>query len=450
MNHQDSIYELERSRVELALATSTETSSHHQQHQLSYHLDSKQKHKESNASLTSNAGAPLLNANFSNEILPSSHVDLSSSSLSSLSHPPGDLYSQRFTALILAEAARINDFYASIRTNLLIEVDQFFTSHTPQAAFEATSLPIRNLQASYLPSISSDAQRFSMDTRSPHVSTAPTSPQLANTPPNVTADIFTAARPSLDSSGFSKDEDETRGSADNLLQHELPLAFLPVSHPKKRSKYAAKAQDLYTRIAALQDFVELNYKGFSKALKKFDKVLNGSLLQTLLPTVEKYTWCQENMETEIHHPPVLKSQLILLTDHYATVQCHGDRSKSVLELTQHLRDTVSFERNTVWRDMVGQQRKTQGLEVKPKMIKSKVWHLKIFPGLQVIIPRNLLLCIACLGIAIVLGSVGIFKTGPQNRCFGLLVYATLFWALEVSLSWQIASLMSHLIDPCLH
>lgn len=52
---------------------------------------------------------------------------------------------------------------------------------------------------------------------------------------------------------------------------------------------------------------------------------------------------------------------------YATVCCNGNMSKAQNVLRRQQQEQVSFERNTIWKDMVGQERRAATLHVQVRV-----------------------------------------------------------------------------------
>ena len=115
-----------------------------------------------------------------------------------------------------------------------------------------------------------------------------------------------------------------------------------------------RAISLYTSLCELRSYVQLNKTGFTKVLKKYDKTLDRKL---------KSTYVKSQVEPAY---PFLPSTTQTITDNiakvektYADVVTKGDVERARQELRLHLREHVVWERNTVWREMIGIERKAQ-------------------------------------------------------------------------------------------
>ena len=99
----------------------------------------------------------------------------------------------------------------------------------------------------------------------------------------------------------------------------------------------------YVSLSELKSYVQLNWTGFSKALKKYDKTCNRDFRQHYLSErVEKqYPFLPETREA-------LNEKIVSVEEIYARVCTDGDVVEAQKELKLHLREHVVWERNTVW------------------------------------------------------------------------------------------------------
>lgn len=136
----------------------------------------------------------------------------------------------------------------------------------------------------------------------------------------------------------------------------LPPQFILLS--ENRIVLRKRIINLFTTVLELKLYVELNYTGFKKATKKFDKLLNTSIQGSYLAKLPT--------DSTVFSPltmPEIESHITSLVEAYALICNHQDLDASRLELLVHLREHVVWERNTVWRDMIGLERKTQGANI---------------------------------------------------------------------------------------
>lgn len=156
--------------------------------------------------------------------------------------------------------------------------------------------------------------------------------------------------------------------------------------------------------------------------------------------------------------PFQKSTMERLTNYinelesgYAKLVTNGDTAVARQELRLHLREHVVWERNTVWREMIGIERKAQaanianrrpmlGSETDPRKQgdEAKMAGLKEFqtPLGRYRLPHWItsssffLIAIITATFAVLL-SVPIMEKPEQQNCLALIVFVSLLWATEV-------------------
>ncbi|OBZ91242.1 Low-affinity phosphate transporter PHO91 [Choanephora cucurbitarum] len=116
---------------------------------------------------------------------------------------------------------------------------------------------------------------------------------------------------------------------------------------------------LYVSLSELDSYVELNRMAFEKILKKHDKVLDGNLRSQYLKkmVLDSRPFMPQTIDA-------LRAQIERVEHIYADAFCNGHVSLAVRQMKTHLRDQVIYDRNTVWKDMVSQERKTLDAHVK--------------------------------------------------------------------------------------
>lgn len=229
-------------------------------------------------------------------------------------------------------------------------------------------------------------------------------------------------------------EDERESALNMLYDKQVTL--------KKR------AISLFVALRELKSFVQLNRTGFSKALKKYDKILQHTLRADYLDKRVLPTRCfKKDTGRELDDLIVEIEQL------YAGLVTGGDLAAAKKELRLHLREHVVWERNTVWREMIGIERKAHaanmgfkgtllgddqakkqlaGDEEKPSAMREMRTPLG-----RIAIPRwlfgaRMFTLLALLAIFFILLFVPTFATPEQSNCFAMLVFVSLLWATEVS------------------
>ncbi|KAI8084292.1 SPX domain-containing protein [Gilbertella persicaria] len=199
---------------------------------------------------------------------------------------------------------------------------------------------------------------------------------------------------------------------------------------------------LYVSLSELDSYVELNRMAFEKILKKHDKVLDGDLRQQYLKkmVLDSRPFMPQTIEA-------LRAQIERVERIYADAFCNGHVSLAVRQMKTHLRDQVTYDRNTVWKDMVGQERKTLDAHVK----ESKPEKCYTIPCTQFKIRAELLHSILALlfsvAVFVVLLNVNTFGNKQENYCFALLIFAALMWATEAIPLYATSLMIPFLIVP---
>ena len=109
---------------------------------------------------------------------------------------------------------------------------------------------------------------------------------------------------------------------------------------------------LYISLTNLRSYAELNYTGFRKIIKKYDKVVGSHLERTYLPSTIQSSppFGQASRDS-------LSESITVLTDLYAKCITFGDATLAQTQLKAHLREQIAWERDTVWRLMIGRERR---------------------------------------------------------------------------------------------
>ncbi|KAI8093012.1 SPX domain-containing protein [Halteromyces radiatus] len=184
--------------------------------------------------------------------------------------------------------------------------------------------------------------------------------------------------------------------------------------------------DLFVLLSELKSFVALNMTAFSKILKKYDKITNNNLKRYYLSTYVNQAYPFQSAAKSRLNERIQETErgyAFLVTE-------DNNLDLAIDELKTHLREHIVWERNTVWRDMVGQERKTQSVgisEIKPTVLRTP-WGRYIIDRDQLI---HIFFLVASLIVFAGLLSADIFGHVEQNRCFAILVFASMLWAGEV-------------------
>jgi phosphate transporter len=126
-----------------------------------------------------------------------------------------------------------------------------------------------------------------------------------------------------------------------------------------------------------------------------------------------------------------------LTDFYAKCVTNGDKSEALQQLKLYQREHIAWERNTVWRQMIGRQRRgtVNGLDalVGATLVQQEESSLIDVPtplGSLKLTKKMVSLTVA-LVVFIALLMMDIVAGEEANKCFAVLVFSTILWATEV-------------------
>ena len=207
---------------------------------------------------------------------------------------------------------------------------------------------------------------------------------------------------------------------------------------------------LYVSLCELKSFIQLNKTGFSKALKKFDKILNRDLKNWYIE--QRVATSYPFQKSTIQH---LDENIAKIEKAYADVVTKGDIPTAKRELRLHLREHVVWERNTVWREMIGIERKAQaanlglrrtllGGDHDPSKARLQGDDTDETGTKEFVTPVGRFVCpkwlfsstffalIGILAVFVLLLVVPMMKKPEQQNCLAMLVFVSLLWATEVS------------------
>jgi anion transporter len=243
-----------------------------------------------------------------------------------------------------------------------------------------------------------------------------------------------ASRVSRSSRRGSRMSMESRMSIDNNREDDLLVEHL--------SDLRSHLILLYISLSELESYVELNRTAFEKILKKYDKVLERNLRSKYLEkmVLDSRPFMSQTLD-------VLRSQIARIETVFANAFCGGNRTIALRQMKSHLRDQVTFERNTVWKDMVRQERRTHDTKlIEPKLVRS--WkipftNLRLSTGTL----RQILCFLLAVVVLIVLLCVDCFGDRQENYCFALLIFSAIMWATEAIPLYATSCLIPFMIVP---
>ncbi|KAF4447632.1 hypothetical protein F53441_8836 [Fusarium austroafricanum] len=203
---------------------------------------------------------------------------------------------------------------------------------------------------------------------------------------------------------------------------------------------------LYVSLCELKSFVQLNRTGFAKVLKKFDKILDKEL---------KGPYLRAHVETAYPFKDetkrVLEGNITKMEKAYAEVVTGGDEELARKDLRSHLREHVVWERNTVWRDLIGIERRAEAAGLGQALLGQERGNVtRRLQGDEAKAPRDtqirtpfgkvtfppwlasssLWTLVACLTVFFLLLLLPIMEKPEQQNCLAMLVFVSLLWATE--------------------
>ncbi|GLB44732.1 putative SPX domain containing protein [Lyophyllum shimeji] len=197
-----------------------------------------------------------------------------------------------------------------------------------------------------------------------------------------------------------------------------------------RLLFKRKITKIYVALSNLKSYVEVNHSGFRKILKKYDKVTYSELKDRFMHHVieRAYPFLPETRER-------LNDAIQRLIDLYTKCVTRGDRQLAIQQLKLHQRENIAWERDTVWRQMIAQQRRGD-IEDEPTAMGTLL--KKPGPGLFYIptplgtirVTKKMIYKIVAGAILITLLNVRVVDVSTANRCFAILVFCTFLWATE--------------------
>lgn len=204
---------------------------------------------------------------------------------------------------------------------------------------------------------------------------------------------------------------------------------------------------LYVQLCEIKSYVQLNKTGFAKVLKKFDKILDKELKAAYIRTHVDTAYPFRSDTKEVIDDNITKMEAA-----YADVVTGGDVELAIKDLRSHLREHVVWERNTVWRDLIGIERRAeaarfgqsllgQDRSAAPKRLQGDDGSLpshKQFrtPLGRFVLPTwlangSMLTLVASIAIFLAILFVPTLEKPEQQNCLALLVFVSILWATEV-------------------
>ncbi|ODV86604.1 hypothetical protein CANARDRAFT_6187 [[Candida] arabinofermentans NRRL YB-2248] len=337
-----------------------------------------------------------------------------------------------FIAALDKESSKIEKFYnvkerdVFTSFNALIDELEEFVEEFPANSSDAE--PRRRLKT-ILKSIRPDSFSDEQITNSPEI--RPTQSSGSNLEPRVSKDTSNADV--LNDDDNLENVQLLRKKSQTLFDDDdFNLSFIDALKVEKRKPLS----NIFVLLSELKSYVELNKVGFAKALKKFDKTLDTKIKDEYLSKL--YSTCRI-FEPETLSAINLKLESIIKI---YSIFTKGDYESAKEDLRSNLREYIVWERNTVWRNMIGMERKSQAAYTKKNKLgedSSSTIHEKFVinlgAGRSLSIPAEILsgkflkIVIITL-ITSTLLVVSPFEDEQQKNCLALLACSSLLWATE--------------------
>lgn len=205
---------------------------------------------------------------------------------------------------------------------------------------------------------------------------------------------------------------------------------------------------VYVSLCELRSFIQLNKTGFEKVLKKYDKILDRKLKSQYL---NKYVYPAYPFQQSVMDK--LTQKLEHVEHAYSQICTKGDVAEAKRELRLHLREHVVWERNTVWREMIGIERKAQAANIgitqtllgrdvnagrvrrqgddNEPDIKEVVTPIGRYRCPQWLVSKTFWTLLACIAVFVVLLVVPIMEKPEQQNCLAMVIFVSALWATEV-------------------
>ncbi|KAI0966103.1 SPX domain-containing protein [Xylaria arbuscula] len=203
---------------------------------------------------------------------------------------------------------------------------------------------------------------------------------------------------------------------------------------------------LYVQLCELKSYVQLNKTGFNKILKKFDKIIDKELRAKYMETTidSSYPFLRDTMDQ-------LEGNIAEMERAYAKIVTQGDEALAKKDLRSHLREHVVWERNTVWRDLIGMERRAEAASFGKGLVGAPNDGMKVrlqgddapvVPTREIATPigrftfpawligSSTWTLLGILVIFILFMTIPIIDKPEQQACLAMLIFVSLLWATE--------------------
>ncbi|PWY97005.1 SPX-domain-containing protein [Testicularia cyperi] len=237
----------------------------------------------------------------------------------------------------------------------------------------------------------------------------------------------------------------TSDAGDSSFAESKPMSIWTAENDyaiDMRITFKKRITDLFVAMSELRQFVQLNETGMRKILKKYDKITKSDLK-------DRYMADHLRSQRPFQHETKQKLDdcINLLIQLYAKVVTSGDLAAAKQQLQVHLREQVVWQRNTVWREMIGIERRAEGAALERTVMGTGSKHSQYeakkptrlrTPCGSITVPSwlsmsTLHLIIAFTALVALLKAPGLrfFNRVEEQNCLAMLVFCTVLWATEV-------------------
>ncbi|KAG8740729.1 low-affinity phosphate transporter [Ceratobasidium sp. 414] len=249
------------------------------------------------------------------------------------------------------------------------------------------------------------------------------------------ASIASVRSPGSDSGAgpHSPSRRRTRGASMSMISQNTPMNTLrrlvkPGLHPN-----AVVGDNIWQLRTPTATDIQMLFKrrittGFRKILKKYDKITYNELKDDYMHNVvEKSAPFTQPAKDRV------SSAISRTVNLYAKCVTRGDHPAAMRQLRVHQREHIVWERDTVWRQMIGKERRGEGTDGQVKALglghaDSRATPLFTFLGLRFTKKKTFLLLAVILFVMLL--NVQMVEGKEANRCLAILIFATTLWATE--------------------
>ncbi|KAK4519040.1 4-aminobutyrate transaminase [Mucor velutinosus] len=186
-----------------------------------------------------------------------------------------------------------------------------------------------------------------------------------------------------------------------------------------------RLMNLYLYLSKLKSFLYLNQTAFAKILKKYDKCMNTKLAET-------YT--SHTLLQSYPFKPSTSQHLNQLIQQVETL--YNEHATKSADLKMCLLETLKDDRNLVWRECIGRERRETNIVVEEEKANAS-WR-----GFEV---KTWIYLALSLALFMYLLNSSLFEHVEQRRCFAILVLSSFLWAIELMPLFVTALLVPFLV-----